>query len=152
MPIEPSSGQKWGLFWFAFLVMSLSIGSTLYFSGAFDGLWGQSDSKTQERYKHITMTDAEFACEQRAAEAFGERLKILSVDRFSSRLDRKGQMFRVFLKAEIYPGSDQQGIPRETFINCYTALHKPEILLFQYARDGHQFIAPGEEERGLFGL
>lgn len=152
MPIEPSSGQKWGLVLFAFLVIGLSIGSTLYFSGAFEGFWGASKAPVRERYKHLTMTDAEYACEQRAHQAFGGRLKVLSVDRFSSRLDRKAQMFRVFMEAEIYPGRGQQGVPRETFINCYTALHKPEILLFQYARDGHQFIAPGEEERGLFGL
>lgn len=152
MPTEPSSGQKWGLVIFALVMIGLSIGSTLYLSGAFEGIWGQSDAQGRERYKHLTMTDAEYACEQRARETFGDRLKVLSVDRFSSRLDSTAQMFRVFMEAEIYPGGDQQGVPRQTFINCYTALHEPEILLFQYARDGHQFIAPGEEERGLFGL
>jgi len=152
MPIEPSSGQKWGLVLFALLVIGLSIGSTLYFSGAFEGFWGSSKAPVRERYKHLTMTDAEFACERRAREVFGERLKTLGMDRLSSRLDPEAQMFRVFMEAEIYAGRDRQGVPRETFINCYTALHKPEILLFQYARDGRQFIAPGEEERGLFGL
>ena len=152
MPIEPSSGQKWGLVLFALLAIGLSIGSTLYFSGAFENFWGSPKAPVRERYKHLTMTDAQYVCEQRARETFGGRLEVLSVDRFSSRLDRKAQMFRVFMEAEIYPGGDQRGVPRQTFINCYTALHKPEILLFQYARDGRQFIAPGEEERGLFGL
>ncbi len=152
MSREPSAGQKWGLFGFSLLVVLLSVGSTLYVSGIPAGFWGDDGSEDEERYKHITLTDAEMACTAQAREVFGRRLTHLGVDRFSSRLDKADELFKIFMKADIYPSEAREGVARKTFINCFTATDAPEIELFQYAKDGEQFIAPGEEERGMFGL
>lgn len=152
MSREPSAGQKWGLFGVSLLVVLLSVGSTLYMSGIPAGFWGDDGPEPETRYKHITLTDAEMACTAEARAVFGQRLKHLRVDRFSSRLDKADELFKVFMEADIYPNESREGVARDTFINCFTAIGAPEIKLFQYAKDGEQFIAPGEEEKGMFGL
>lgn len=152
MSREPSAGQKWGLVGLSLLVVLLSVGSTLYVTGIPKGFWGDDGPKQEERYKHITLTDAEAACTKHAREVFGERLTHLRVDRFSSRFDKAEGLFKVFMEADIYPSEARVRVARDTFINCFTATDAPEIELFQYAKDGGQFIAPGEEEKGMFGL
>lgn len=146
-----STGQKWALVGIAFLLVFLSVGSTLYVSGIPEGLWG-SRSDEEARYRHTTLTDAEAVCRARAREVFGRRLTNLRVDRFSSRLDRSDGQYKVFMEADIFPNRSREGVALETFINCFAATDSADIELFQYAKDGTQFIAPGEEEKGMFGL
>ncbi len=147
-----STGQKWALIGIALVLVSLSVGSTLYIMGVPQGFWGDQGAGEKARYRHITLTDAEAACTARADTVFGQRLSNLRVDRFSSRLDKSDGQYKVFMEADIYPNPSRQGVALDTFINCYTATDSAEIELFQYARDGTQFFAPGEEEKGMFGL
>lgn len=151
MASEPSSKQKWSLIGFALLLIALSVISTLYAAGVPMAFW-VSEPEPEQRYRQATMSDARAACEANARVAFGDRLLGLRVDTFSSRLDRADQQYKVFMEAQIYATEAREGVPRDTFINCFTAMDSGNIELFQYARDGEQFIAPGEERRGLFGL
>jgi hypothetical protein len=146
-----SAGQKWALVGIACLLVLLSVGSTLYVTGIPAALWGSRDAE-EARYRHTTLTDAEAVCTAHAREVFGRRLTNLRVDRFSSRLDRGDNQYKVFMEADIYPSRTREGVALETLINCFTATDSTDIELFQYAKDGTQFIAPGEEEKGMFGL
>lgn len=152
MSQDASTGQKWSVLLLAVILICLSVGTTLHFSGFPLDFWNDHAAAGEPRYRHITLTDAELACTARAEEAFGDRLSNLRVDRFSSRLDRASEQFKVFMEADIYTNSARSGVARDTFINCFTATDAPDIQLFQYAKDGTQFIAPGEEGRGMFGL
>lgn len=147
-----STGQKWALIGIALALVSLSVGSTLYVMGVPKGFWGDRGGSEKARYRHITLTDAEAACTARANSVFGQRLSNLRVDRFSSRLDQSDGQYKVFMEADIYANPSREGVALDTFINCYTATDSPDIELFQYAKDGTQFFAPGEESKGMFGL
>lgn len=144
-----AAGQKWALLGIAALIVLLSVGSTLYLAGV--RFWG-GDNEGGDRYRHFTLTDAEVVCTAYAREVFGRRLTNLRVDRFSSRLDRGDGQHKIFMEADIFPNASRQGVALQTFINCFAALDSNAIELFQYAKDGSQFIAPGEEDKGMFGL
>ncbi len=147
-----STGQRWALVAVALLLVSLSVGSTLYITGIPKGFWGGREGGEEARYRHATLTDAEVECRGHAEQVFGRRLTNLRVDRFSSRLDREDGQYKVFMEADIYSSRAREGVALETFINCFTTTDTAAIELFQYAKDGTQFIAPGEEEKGMFGL
>lgn len=152
MASQPSAGQRWALMVTALAVVLLSVGSTLYMNDIPAGFWGPEAEKPEPRYRQLTLAEAEIACKDHAREVFGRRLDRLDVDRFSSRLDRTEGQFKVFMEAEIYPNSSGEGVARYTFINCFTRIREPEVELFQYAKKDGQFIAPGEEGKGMFGL
>lgn len=147
-----STGQKLGLTALVLSLVLLSVGSTLYVSGIPVGFWGDDRETGQERYRHVTQSDAQSMCQARARKVFGQRLKVMRVDSFSSRFDAADEQYKIFLEAQIYPSRSREGVALDTFINCFTAIDRLEIELFQYAKDGEQFIAPGEETRGVFGI
>lgn len=151
MSSEPSAKQKWALIAFALLLVCLSVVSTLYATGVPLAFWS-SEQEEAPRFRQATMSDAQAACLERAQAEFGQRIRGLQVDTFSSRLDKVDQQYKIFMEAKIYQSSARLGVPRDTFINCFAAIDTAGIELFQYARDGEQFIAPGEENRGLFGI
>lgn len=151
MASQPTAGQKWSLAGFAILLIVLSVGSTLYAAGVPLVFWG-SEPEPEQRYHQASMSDAQANCRANARTAFGDRLSGLQVDSFSSRLDMADQQYKIFMEAKIYPSEARKGVARDTFINCFASMETAQIELFQYARDGEQFIAPGEERRGLFGL
>ncbi len=151
-PRGESAGHKGALIGISLLLISLSVGSTLYVTGILNGFWGDRSGAEEARYRAITLTDAEAVCTARAQAVFGRRLVNLRVDRFSSRLDRGDGQYKVFMEADIYANRSREGVAMDTFINCFTAADSTDIELFQYAKDGTQFIAPGEEEKGMFGL
>jgi len=151
MASQPTAGQKWALAGFAILLIVLSVGTTLYATGVPLTFW-VSEPEPERRYHQATMSDAQANCRANARAAFGNRLTGLQVDTFSSRLDLADQQYKIFMQARIYATERREGVARDTFINCFTSMETARIELFQYARDGEQFIAPGEERRGLFGL
>ncbi|MDQ2076028.1 hypothetical protein [Marinimicrobium sp. ABcell2] len=148
--------QKAVFFCGAFMALSLSMGLSLFLLGAFaagpDEV-AEEEAETQaERFRRISMSDAEDACERRARSEFGERIWLLTLDRRSSRLDRKDQQFKLFYESELFLSTARQGQPERYYINCFTAVDRPRVVNFEYSADGYEFGEPGEEERGLFGL
>lgn len=147
-----STGQKLGLIALILALVVLSVGSTLYVSGIPLAFWSDEREAEPERYRHVTQSDARALCQARAREVFGRRLKVMRVDTFSSRFDAADEQYKIFMEAQIYANRNREGVALDTFINCFTAIDRFEIELFQYAKDGEQFIAPGEENQGLFGI
>lgn len=152
MSRKPSAGQKWALAMLALAITMPTLGTALYVNGIPKGFWGGEPEEKGERYRHLSLSDAERACRGHAEQVFGERIQRLRVDRFSSRLDKPDGQFKVFMEAEIYTNNAREGVARNTFINCFTDTASPEVELFQYAKKDGQFIAPGEESEGVFGL
>jgi hypothetical protein len=128
------------------LVMLISIGLGMYFSGFRIGSFGDTgtdsgDGVTGERY--ATMTDAQLICEERARKVFGERIRTLTVDTHSSRLDKQAGLFRVFMESDLYANDTRQGSPVRHFINCYARTDRVAIASFQFAKDGETMKDPG---------
>lgn len=138
----------------ALVVMVLSIGSTLYFSGVPIGDFG---TRLREAvggdYKHSTMTDARMTCEQRLRKSFKDRIRVMHVDGLSSRPDEAAGQYKIFIEAQVYADSDRQGETREMFISCFTDMQSGKIDSFQFAGDSEGEIGPdGEPATNYFGL
>jgi hypothetical protein len=135
-------------------ILSLSTGMSLYLLGAFapDQKNAAVEEAEPERFRRITLSDAEHACVQRARTEFGERIWVLTLDRRSSRLDRADQLFKLFYEAELFVTKARQGQPERHYVNCFVAIDRPKVESFQFSADGYEFGEPGEGERGLFGL
>lgn len=126
------------------LVILVSVGSGLYFGGIRIGSFGDTGSGgagVGERY--ATMTDAHLLCEERAREVFGERIRTLTIDSHSSRLDKKAGLFRIFMESDLYPSDSRQGTAVRHYINCFTRADRVAIASFQYAKDGETMQDPG---------
>src|SRR5690606_21722132 len=116
------------------LIIFISIASGMYFSGMRIGSFGDTgsgDSSVTARY--ATMTDAQMICEERARDVFGARIRTLTVDTHSSRLDKKAGLVRVFMESDLYPNDTRQGTAIKHFINCFTRIDRVAIASFQFA-------------------
>lgn len=135
---------------FILIIIGVAIGSGLYFNqlriGDF-GIEGEGGGAAGERY--ATLTDAQVMCEVRAREVFGLRVHALTVDAYSSRLDKKAGLFRVFMEADLYPSEERQGPTVRHYINCTTRTDRLAIASFQFAKDGESMK---EQGRSIFGF
>ncbi|MDO6746581.1 hypothetical protein [Gilvimarinus sp. 1_MG-2023] len=138
----------------AFGLVMLSVGATLYFSGVPLGEFDfNRDQAEQQRYRHSTMTDARIHCEERMQESFVDRIRVMHVDKFSSRHDRSTNQFKIYIEAEIFKDSSREPPVREMFISCFTNAESGLIELFQFAGDSEgQIGSDGEEPTNYFGL
>lgn len=131
-------------------IIFISIGSGLYFSGIGFGGFDENlagEDVVGERF--ATLTDAQVICEQRVRKVFGERIRSLVVDTYSTRLDKKAGLFRVFIEAELYSSESGQGATVRHFINCFTRIDRVAIASFQFAKDGEDMQDPGSS---IFGF
>lgn len=136
------------------LLVVFALGAILYALGVFERRAGSvgAQGEPEQRYRHISMSEAQTACEGHSREAFGQRLFALSMDKFSSRLDRKEDLYKLFFQAELFEATERQGSPKLYYINCFTGTQSPKIKSFEYSADGQDFVKPGEEQQGLFGI
>lgn len=146
--------QKLAFLALALSVLCLSLGASLYLllpsAPAPEPV--SSAPPVPAPYRHNSLSDAQHLCETRAQEEFGGRLWVLVMDKLSTRLDREEGMFKVFMEAELFATEARRGPVRNYYINCFTAIHEPRVVKFQYSDDGEEFTVPGEEEIGTFGL
>ena len=126
------------------LVLFGAVGSGLHFSGVRFGSFGDSeDGEGAVGERYATMTDAQVICEERAREVFGARIRTLTMDNHSSRLDKKAGLFRVFMQADLYSNDSRQGTAVRHYINCFTRIDRVAITSFQFAKDGENMKEPG---------
>lgn len=149
-----SNKQKPLYFVLACVLLILTLGTSLYALGLLDleSKSAESESESDQRYRHISMSEAQTACEEHAREAFGERLFLLTMDKFSSRLDREEDLYKLFFQTELFASPARQGSPQLHYVNCFTGIHSPKVRNFEYSSDGQDYVTPGEEQKGLFGL
>lgn len=149
-----SNKHKLLYFILACVLIVLALGASLYALGLFgrDSDSAQAETASAQRYRHISMSEAQTACERHARQAFGQRLYLLSMDKFSSRLDRKEGVYKLFFKAELFATPERQGPTQLYYVNCFTETQSPQISNFEYSADGQDYVTPGEERKGLFGL
>lgn len=154
--MNDSLRNKFKLLYFvlACALIILVLGASLYGLGVFGPGSGslEAEGEPEQRYRHISMSEAQTACERRAREAFGQRLFVLSMDKFSSRLDRKDDLYKLFFQAELFASPERLGSPELYYVNCFTGTQSPQVVNFEYSPDGQDFITPGEEQKGLFGM
>lgn len=138
----------------ACVLLILMLGSSLYALGLLNLEFKSSESESEpgQRYRHISMSEVQTACEEHAREAFGQRLFLLTMDKFSSRLDREEDRYKFFFQAELFADPERQGLPQLYYVNCFTGIHSPKVRNFEYSADGQDFVKPGEEQKSLFGL
>lgn len=126
-------------------IVALSVISTLHVLdvpvGDFAGKMGRTLGL---RYHHATMTDAQLNCEKKLKTSFKNRISVMHMDGYSSRLAADGELYKIFLEADVYPDSTRQGKSRELFVSCFVHASSGQIERFQYAGDG-------EPERGVEG-
>ncbi|WP_049723343.1 hypothetical protein [Gilvimarinus polysaccharolyticus] len=137
----------------ALAIVTLSIMSTLHVLdvplGDFAGRVGGAE---EARYHHATMTDAQLNCEQKLQQSFKNRISVMHVDNFSSRLSVDGERYEIFLEADIYPDDTRQGPVRELFFSCFVHASNGKIERFQYAGDSedmHDLDGDGTNSLGL---
>lgn len=78
-------------------------------------------------YGPVGLNDAQLACERYARKSLGKKLKTLSMDNRSSRLDLKKGKFMVYMEAYIYRSEAGGGASDHHYINC--ASDKNELTL-----------------------
>lgn len=138
----------------AFGLVVLSVGSTLYFSGVSIGelKLGQKESAA-EPYRHATMTDVRLNCEQRLRKTFDDRLRVMHVDKLSSRYDEAAGQFKIYMEAEVQQNPEMPSSVRDMYVSCFGDDQTGEIVLFQYAGDSEEQVSSdGKEPTNYFGL
>lgn len=153
MPTKTPLRQLIALLALALGIVALSVVSTLYVLdvpvGDFAGKVGRSLGL---RYHHATMTDAQLNCEKRLNTSFKDRISVMHMDSYSSRLSADGELYKIFLEADVYPDSSRVGKPREVFVSCFVFASSGKIERFQYAGDGEPVRGVDGEGTNAFGL
>jgi len=134
-------------------IIALSIVSTLHVlhvpMGDFVGKMG---STLGFRYYHATMTDAQLSCEKKLYSSFKGRISVMHVDSYSSRLSADGELYKIFLEANVYPDSNREGKTRELFVSCFVYANNGRLERFQYAGDGESERAMDGDNTNALGL
>ncbi len=150
MPEKKQYTQLLALIAASGLVILIAVGSTLYFSDALQFTREGGDSGGV-MHENVTMTDAQMACEERARRDFGRRQSNLTVDSRSSRLDLNEGLYKIFMTVDLFSDNRHQGAAETHQVVCFVNSRRLRIETFQYAADG-EYVTPGEEGRGRFGL
>lgn len=132
------------------LVIAMSVGGTLYVSGAFSGDYFGRGSAAR---KNITLTDAQVLCENRSRRELGRRIRNLSVDNHSSRYDDFDDRFKIFFTADLFENESRKGFTKMFYINCYTRTDRELVTTFEVTEDA-EFKPRAIRERrgGAFGF
>lgn len=152
--LQRSFGLKLAFVCFTGLALSLAIGLALHLLGIIPAM-GDRASGPGEAYRHISLSDADQACNQHAQVEFGERIWALTLDQRSSRLDSGDQLFKLFYQVDLFPSRARQGQAKRHYINCFTSVNQAVVQSFQYASEGEGIYRDGGQERagrGLFGI
>ena|SRR5690606_24006787 len=135
----------------ALVIILASIGTTLHLKGVALGEFGQKVGEAIGMdYAHATLTDARLVCEKEAHKRLPGRISVLQVDTRSSRRDDTENLYKIFMKADVYADRDREGIARPMFINCFTSTDRATVSKFELAGDGVESDAP--DGTNHFGL
>ncbi len=128
------------------IVVVLSIGGTLYITGALAGDKGVA-------HRRMTLLDAQLMCERRVRDDLGRRIKTVAVDSHSSRYDEFDDRFKIFFTADLYENGARKGFPQLFYVNCYTRSDRALITTFEVSEDADFKPRPIREAKGgAFGL
>lgn len=133
------------------LILLASVATTLYFKGVSFGDFTQEvgDALGFE-HKNVTLTDARLTCEQELRKRFKNRIRVMHMDNFSTRVDEAEKLYKVFLEADVYADDSRQGPVREMFINCFVGTERGRIVTFEFAGDSLEDT--GDGTGNYFGL
>ncbi len=141
MPHRDKRVQVVGAIAAAVLLLCASVGGTLYVSGNLPG----ASLPFAKTYQNVTLTDAYVTCENLARDNFAARLKSLTMDDHSSRLDVAEQRYKIFINVELYESTGRGALSEEYFVNCFVRSDNGSVSTFDYAKDAPVGGGPGSE-------
>ena len=132
------------------VVVILSIGGTLYVSGALSGDRHGDRSVVRKR---VTLMDAQLLCEDNARKDLGRRIKNIAIDNHSSRYDDFDDRFKIFFTADLYEDESRKEFAKLFYVNCYTRSDREQVTTFDVSEDAVFKPKPIRERKGgAFGI
>lgn len=150
MPKKSKKGQQQALVVVAAIfIIAASVGSTLYFTGAFSGFSPSTDGGSG--YRNVTFTDAYLECENFTRQRYGSRLQTLAPDNHSSRFDNATKEYRIYFKLQMLkPPNEPQ--PQPYWVNCFVSASDGDISFYEVGEAKNIPPQPvGKERGGVFG-
>lgn len=136
-------------------VIALAIIATLTVTGQIDlSYFGIAGGSGKNGYRNITLTDAQLECEQEAKDEFGKRLHLITLDRHSSRFEKKSNRFKMFFNVDVYPKRGKNtDIAVPHFLNCFVHGSRGSVVHFESVEDKEYSPRPQRQSTGnIFGF
>jgi len=128
MPKQKKSQNRVLLLLAAIAIVLVAVAATIAIrSGAF--FFGRVEVPEPHRYKRIIFYDAKRACDMEIKEELGDRLKTVAFDNFSSRLEEKDWVYKMFYEVEL-SASGFRGREGTYYVACFTLIDRPEVVHF----------------------
>ncbi len=132
-------------------VVALSIYAILHLNKSIIGMVSGTGDK-REKYKNVTLTDAQVECENHARKELSGRLKALAVDVHSTRYDELEKRFKVFMQAQLYESENARGMTKSFYVYCFSRGNRADIAQFKLVEDkDYKPAAIRKNEGGIFG-
>ncbi len=104
-------------------------------------------------YQNVTLTDAQLACQEKARDRFGKRLRTITYDSHSSRYDKSMNRYKMFFNLDIYPKKRENNQTVNYYVNCFVHGSRGSVTHFESVENKPVKTSPLREPDGnIFGF
>lgn len=137
-----------------FGIIALCAISTVYIKGGTATVKAVGKRLTQAlggNFYSPTMTDAQMACEDATRDNFGKRLRIFTMDSFSSRENRAEHIYQMYVEVELYEFNDRKGRAWLYYVRCEVGTDSGDVSVYTLVRSASP-SAPAMGGKNAFEL
>lgn len=129
--------QALAVFAMMFVIIALCVTSTVYLKGspaAVEAMGQRMSRVLGVNFYSPTMTDAQIACEKATKDNFGKRLRVFTVDSFSSRENLVDRIYQMYVDVELYELNDRKGPAWLYYIRCEVGADSGDVNVYTLIR------------------
>jgi len=129
--------ERWLLLLVGVALVAVSVGTTLIAS---ELVLGQRTHVALPARPLVSLLDAQLSCESYARKSLGKRVRLLSVDDHSSRLEASAGVYKMFFHGQLFAKSSLGRVLNEQpafehYLNCYVHMISAQVQLFEVVGD-----------------
>lgn len=133
MSISSRQRERWLLVLVGVALIAVSVGTTLAVA---ELVLGQRSNVALSSRPIISLHQAQLSCESHARALLGKRVRLLSIDDHSSRLEVPAGVYKMFFRGQLFAQSNLGHVLSEQpalqhYLNCYVHMRSAQVQLFE---------------------